>query len=220
MLKKILLSALLLAFTAAVSYSQNLSLGLKAGGSIVKMDFEGTVQSYQTHLGYTFGASAVLKLNPLFALESDLAFTRKGTKLSGRYALMKELGSNDEFIYRLDYISIPLFAKVYLPTESAFKPHAELGASFNFLAASELEFTRDPSSLLGARHFKRDISNETNSFDLGLLLGLGADYHLSSGILSLEARYDMGLTNVDQGIGSGPVKNSALLLIAGYSVFL
>lgn len=218
---KYLLLAILIALTASFSEAQNLTLGVKGGGSLVKMNFEGPVPEYRTNHGFSFGASVAYEFNELISLESDLLYVQKGTKYAQEYASLPGYQPTVyKYTYTLKYISIPFLAKLYLPVESDLQPHLTLGPSFNFLLGGKMEYTvdRDPNLnypfIVIPSYF--DITSKTKSFDLGVIAGLGVDYHLVSSVTSLEIRYEMGMTDIDKGIGSGPIKNRSFSILLGY----
>lgn len=231
MLKKLLLVSFLIVFTAIISHAQNFSLGLKGGGSLIKMDFERPVYiyiesripaEYKTAYAYSLGLSGTYKFNELVSLETDLLYELKGTKYaSEQVSIPGYMPTKTTYTYNLNYAAVPLLAKIYLPLKSAFKPHAVLGTSFNFLLNSTMSYTveRDPRIMVTMQVIPSefDLNSKTNTFDLGLIAGLGADYILTSGIISLDARYELGTANLDKGLGMGPVNNRTFSLLLGYS---
>lgn len=235
MLKKLQLVFLIIAFTAVISHAQNFSLGLKGGGSLIKMDFEKPVYifpyvhsesptpaEYKSAYGYSFGLSGTYKFSELVSFETDILYELKGTK----YGIEKEsfpgyMPSKYVYTYNLNYAAVPLLAKIYLPLESGFRPHLALGVSFNFLLNSNMSYTVDvdprvqfPAVVIPTEF---DLNSKINSFDLGLIAGLGSDYIFTSGIISLEARYEYGTANLDKGLGMGPVNNKTFSVLLGYS---
>lgn len=235
MLKNLLLVIILIAFTAAGSNAQNFSLGFKGGGSLIRMDFEKPVYifiyvtdesvtpaEYKSAYDYNFGLSGTYSFNELVSLELDLLYELKGTKYGNeRSSLPGYKPTKVTYTYNLNYAAIPILAKIYLPLESKFKPHLEFGTSLDFLLNSNMSYTieRDPRLMVpmvvDPNEF--DLNSKTNSFDLGLIAGLGADYTFTSGTISLEARYESGMANLDKGLRTGPVNNRTFSVLLGYS---
>ncbi|MGE5432811.1 MAG: porin family protein [Syntrophomonadaceae bacterium] len=234
MLKTLLLVSVLIAFQADASNAQNFSLGIKGGGSLIRMDFERpfyiynqskTPAEYKTAYGYTFGLSATYKFSRLISLETDMLYELKGTKHGYEQASLSGYNPTKiTYIYNLNYVAIPVLAKIFLPVESPLKPHLALGTSFNFLLNSNMHYTleRDPRLNYTMEYIPSyyDLNSKTNSFDFGLIAGLGADYNLASGTISLEARYELGVANLDKGLGTGPVNNKTFSVLLGYSIRL
>ncbi|HEX2865645.1 MAG TPA: porin family protein [Ignavibacteriales bacterium] len=235
MFKKLFYAFFLIAFTAVISPAQNFTLGVKGGASMIRMDFEKPVYifpyyhsespstaEYKTAYGYTFGLTGTYRISELISIEADILYELKGTK----YGIEQEsfpgyMPAKFTYTYNLNYAAVPLLAKIYLPLDSDFKPHAVLGASFDFLLNSNMSYTveRDPRVMVPGVVMPSDfdLNSKTNSFDLGLVGGVGADYSFASGILSLEALYELGTANLDKGMGFGPVNNRTFSVLLGYS---
>lgn len=230
MFKKLFFTFILIAFTAVISQAQNFSLGVTGGASLIKMEFEKPVYEYfisktpaeyKSAYGYTLGLSGTYRFNELISLETDLLYELKGTKYGiEQPSFPGYMPSKYTFTYNLNYAAVPLLAKVYLPFESGFKPHAVLGTSFNFLLNSTMSYMveRDPRVMVPhvVIPSEFDLNSKTNSFDLGLIAGIGIDYTFVSGTVSLEARYEYGAANLDKGLGFGPVNNRTFSVLLGY----
>ena len=139
------------------------------------------------------------------SFQPELWYIQKGMKGTG-------IGSSGggEGTIKLNYIEIPLLLKVDLGVPNAqVKPYLFVGPQVSFLASSTLDVT-----WIG--HSESDeISSAVNSTDFGLTGGVGIDVSQ----FLLEARYDMGLTNVLKDTAGGDlisVKNSTFLIAAGY----
>ncbi len=66
-----------------------------------------------------------------------------------------------------------------------------------------------------------DISEDISGFDFGLVIGAGADVLLSSGTLTFDARYNLGLVNVPDIEGFDvDVKNAVISFMVGYAFAL
>lgn len=234
MLRKLLFISILILFSGTASNAQNFFLGAKAGGSLIKMDFEKpayvifssiTPAEYKTAYGYSYGISGAYKFSPLFSLEADIFYELKGTKYGNEQpSIPGYKPTKITYTYTLNYIAVPVLAKFYLPLESSILPHLDLGTSFNFLLNSKMSYSeeRDPNIQLPMVFIPSefDLNSKTNSFDFGLIAGLGVDYHLPSGIISLETRYELGIANLDKGLGTGPVNNKTFSVFLGYSFLL
>lgn len=64
---------------------------------------------------------------------------------------------------------------------------------------------------------------ETKSLDLGLVLGAGLDLGRGPGRLSIDLRYNLGLTNINDltpqaGESEIQIKNRVLQVLVGYSI--
>lgn len=93
----------------------------------------------------------------------------------------------------IDYIRIPVMAKYYV----AEGFNLQAGPSFGFKVATENDA----------------MDESTKSMDFGL--GLGGAYDLPMGLV-IEARYNLGLSNVYDGDGDFNYKNSGFQIGLGY----
>ncbi|MGE5457367.1 MAG: porin family protein [Methanococcaceae archaeon] len=209
--KNYLFVLILSIFMTSYSNAQDFSLGVKGGGSLNKMNFENLSPDYQTDYGFSFGISGNYKFNQILSFETDLFIAQKGTKYD-------EPGVH--YSYTLEYFFLPLLAKLYMPLDSDFNPHLDLGASINFLVNNRMGYDLiiKPDGVYPLLPVPPSnyYTSETKSLDFGIIAGLGLDVKLFSHTISLETRYEYGLTDINKGFGSGPVKNRTFSLLLGY----
>lgn len=195
MLKNLVSVLSLLLFAASYSNAQNFSFGVKGGGGLNKMNFENFSPDYETDFGYSFGIPGNYKFTQIFSLEADLFYVQKGTKYNV---------PGYHFSYTLEYISLPVLAKFYMPMESAFKPFLNLGTSVNYLISNQKGIKRimepDKTYPFNYDPSETDYTSKTKSLDYGIIAGAGLDCSLFSHTISLEARYEIGLTDINKSI--------------------
>ncbi|GAB3315066.1 porin family protein [Hymenobacter humi] len=198
-MKKALLSLLLLAglHGAAHAQSGNLSLGLKAGGTL--STFSGAdATSMKNLFGFHAGVLANLSLTNHIAFQPELLYSQKGAQAALD-------GSTDKLTYRLHYVDVPL--ALHLNVDGLF---FEAGPQVGFLAAAQ--------SKLGSA--STDVKAAYNTVDVGYLAGLG--YQRKTG-LGVGLRYNGGVTNVSKETTVGSTtyqiraRNSAFQLYLTYS---
>lgn len=211
MVNKCLFVLILLILSTSNSNAQDFSLGVKGGGSLNRMNFANFSPDYETNYGFSFGVIGNYKINQLLSFETDLLIAQKGTKYRD---------PNYHFSYTLDYISLPLLVKLYMPVESDFKPHLDLGPSINYLINNQKGIDRiiDPNKDYTHEYTPPtiDYTSKTRAFDFGIITGLGLDFKFFTHTVSMEAQYEFGLTNIDKGIGNGPIKNRTFSILLGY----
>ena len=105
--------------------------------------------------------------------------------------------SYDSFDVKLDYINIPLLAKYYV------------AEGFSIEAGPQVGF------LMSAKAEDEDVKDFVSGIDFGL--GIGVGYKMDSG-LNFAARYNLGLSNINDGEGSDDFKNqnNVIQLSVGY----
>ncbi|WP_375418440.1 porin family protein [uncultured Hymenobacter sp.] len=200
-MKKTIISLLALtlglAATAQAQYrgrGGNVSLGLKAGGSL--STFAGAdSERYSSRFRFHAGVFANLGLSKLIAFQPELLYSQKGAGLAG----------NNETNYRLHYVDVPLV--FHVNTDGFF---LEAGPQIGFLAASRFH--------IGSSSADNKFLYKT--VDLGYVAGLG--YQLKHGP-GFGLRYNGEFTEFTKPFVSGSlarqsrIRNSALQLYATYS---
>jgi len=138
----------------------------------------------------SFHAGAVLELNivPTFSVQAEGLFSSQGGK--AKYEADGVVGVARDI--KLDYISVPVLAKFYiLPNTLSITA----GPQFSFLV-------NDADDIF-----------ETKKFDLAASGGL--ELKIIAGLFA-QARYNIGLTNVNDSEVRGDVKNGVFQLSVGY----
>lgn len=203
MRKTILLLALGLSVSTAAQAQYrgrggNVSLGLKAGGSLTNFTGDDAdvflTRAVDYRFGFHAGVFANIGFTKLFAFQPEVLYSQKGAKL-------KDLDAG----LRLHYIDVPL--AFHVNTDGFF---FELGPQAGFLVAAKSEF--------GSASV--DVKTSYKTVDFGYLAGLG--YQLKHG-LGVGLRYNGAFTNahISYPVGSLTVqpraRNSAFQLYATYS---
>ena len=152
------------------------------------------------------GAFATYRINDLFAASLEPMWVERGSKYD-----VTESDGTHTFSTRIDYIDVPLLAKLYIPTKSNFKPDIFAGPDVAFRLTAKAKET--------APGFTQttDIKNNIKSTDFGIAFGLGTSYDLSRGAVTLDARYYAGLTKIDNTVSNATVRNGDFLVLVGYS---
>ena len=106
--------------------------------------------------------------------------------------------SPGENVVALNYLNVPLMGKYYLTKGLSLEAGPQLGF------------------LLSAKNEKLDVKDSFKTFDFGVNFGLG--YKLENG-LNFGARYNLGLTNINDLEGVGKNRNGVLQVSIGYFFF-
>jgi hypothetical protein len=182
-----MLSLGLMAVTVGQASAQSFNLGLEAGANF--SDFIGSGVSQVSNvndskLGFVGGGFLSLNFSNSFAIRPEVLYEQKGAQISGT-------GTTAE----LDYVEVPVLLKIGLGTP-VINPSILLGPSFswNILAQSN----------------GKNISNNINSSDVGLVGGLEIDIDK----FLVSGRYELGLDNV---VNNTQVQNGTITLLVGYS---
>ena len=192
----VIVSFFLLSFGANAQAS--VSVGIKGGLNFAKVDGSSASAAYNSRTGYHAGAYLRIKLSKL-AVQPEVIFSKQGTTISAS-------GKNLEANY--DYINIPVIVKFYL----AAGVNLQVGPQFGFLAGAKQD-VYDPTT--GAIS-SQNVKSQLKSSDMSAALGLGWDLPFG---LSIDARYNLGLTKINNASGSTDAKNQVMQVSVGYRLF-
>lgn len=170
-------------------------------GGVAQTSLTGDNADSDNLSGFTGGAHFMYNFNEVLSLDVELRYTRKGaqsftaTTTSDRSEILNF--DNDD--YRLEYIDIPVLAKITAPIE-AVKVRAFAGPSLNFRFNSTLNEDHRMRFLQS----DRTVDSRNLFYDVGGVLGGEIAIPLSvpvSGLqnaeLVLDGRYQFGFFNLD-----------------------
>jgi hypothetical protein len=200
--KKITASALLLS-AVAVSNAQTTdessnadsmatSFGVKGGVNFANVQGS-DVDNPDSRTSFHVGVVGELPVSEMFSVQGEVLYSGQGFD----YDFEGVDGQKVE--YQLDYINVPVLAKIYL-----FKGFSlEAGPQFGFKVNEEIDY--DPNDNPG------DIEvNEAESFDFSVAGGL--TFQTEMGLFA-SGRYNYGLTEI---IKDADVRNSVFQISLGY----
>jgi hypothetical protein len=192
-MKKVVSTLALLAGLTGAAQAQDVSLGLKAGGSY--SSFVGAQAPNQAYIfGFHAGGFANIGFTRLFAFQPEILYSQKGSD-----------PNVVDVKTRLHYLDVPL--AFHVNADGLF---FEAGPQVGFLLAAKRSFGN--TSI--------DIKNGYNTVDFGYLFGLGYQRKTGPGI---GIRYNGGFTNIEKSFTLGSVtvqnniRNSVFQLYLTYS---
>lgn len=190
-MKNLILIFSLIIFTGTIVKAQESVLfGAKAGVNFTNMNSEGFSDN-NTMTGLHLGLLAEIPITNRFSIQPEVLYSTMGT--SAEEIMLG--GSPRTTEYKLDYIQVPVLAKVYL-TESL---SVEAGPSFNFLVNEEIG---------GAE------TDFGSSFEFGG--AIGASYKFIGGFFG-DVRYFNGFTDaVDSENYTNSIKNNGIQVGLGF----
>ncbi len=192
-MKKLLmlsLAAILVASFASVSSAQVGPIGIKAGMNMA--DITGDAENTDMKAGLVVGAFAELNLG-MVNIQPELLYSMKGAK-------------SDDISNEYNYFEIPVLVKYKLPLPGKLTPSVYAGPVFSLLLSAESD--------------GNDIKDQLKNNDIGIIIGAGINMDMSSYVLTFDARYNMGLSdinNLDDALpgSEDEFKNSTIMLMAG-----
>ncbi len=184
-----------------------ISFGIKGGVNIANISFD-DFDDNDSRTGFNIGAVLDIGI-PMFpvGIETGLYYSQQGTTFDITETFDGMPVRMDGTI-KLDYLTIPVLAKVNFGPPGPFSPHILAGPYAAFVLNAEEEFSSNGQSETV------DISDDVESLDFGLTLGLGADFNLMVTTISVQGRYSFGLSDIFEDEGS---KNRVISLVAGFT---
>lgn len=181
---------------AGTAQAQSARFGIKAGASLTNVT-NSSDAAYK--FGFNGGVVANFAVNDMFSIQPEVLYSNKG---------LKEKNSSDNTRLALNYIDVPVLAKIATGATGLF---FEVGPQVSFRTSAEYKNSNASVSL----------NDAINSVDFGYAAGLGFQTE-SGGMIGL--RYNGGLTNVAKDKGNvmgfpttgSDGKNSAFQLYIGY----
>jgi hypothetical protein len=187
-MKKVILVAVIAIFSL-VGVNAQTSFGAKAG--LNSATLIGDVDGNKSLIGFNAGVFAEIPLADSFYLQPELLYSTQGTEdyryLSNSIPLVDKLN--------LDYINLPIMFKY----DVANRFYLEAGPQVGFLVS--------------AKRGNADIKDEFESTDFGA--NFGFSYGFTENLFA-QARYNIGLSDIDKSELNDKVSNAVLSFSLGY----
>ena len=181
--------------------AQTVQGGIKGGVSFSTLDGLGDVigdlpnLETQNRINWVAGVFVKVNLGTFFAFQPEVLYVRKGAKLA-LTGLFTESAT-----YSLNYIDIPLLARVQTSRGNGF--YLLAGPSIGFNVTAEVEAPDGETE---------GMEDAISTSDMGLVVGAGVDF----AHLVLEGRYTQGLSNIFKDAPDEiSAKNRAVSLLFG-----
>ena len=175
-----------------------LRLGIKAGVNFAKVSVSKTDNvSYQQLPGFSAGAQADIAFLPTMSVRTDVLYVQKGTK----FTALNQSGK-----IKLDEFVVAPFLVMRFPLAKVI-PFLQAGPEIglNTLAKEE---SGGNSANVGPSFKKSDFSLNLGA---GIILPFGAND------LTLDARYNLGIANINKAPGSANTKMNGIQIFLGYN---
>jgi hypothetical protein len=186
-------------FTETVKAQSPVNFGIRGGLNISNL--HGSDFDYDPRVGVHVGAVLDLSLPMLpIGIESGVFYAQKGAE------------ADDEGItgkVKLDYIEVPVLAKIQLGPPGPISPHLLLGPYMAFNINAESEFT-DGSTTVGG-----NLDDETRDLEFGAIAAVGLDFSLGVTKLNAQARYSYGFTSTFEDDFDDGERNAVFTLAVG-----
>ncbi len=175
--KSILLLIIVLSFPLSQAFAQ---FGIKGGATLSSFDTEITgngmsfEESSDTKFGFQAGILYQHAINDMISIQPELLFTQKGGK--------DDVNGGLESKVTLSYVEVPVLLRFNVPIDGDIRPYLIAGPHAGYLLDAKDEYDGE----------SEDISDFLEDLNFGLTFGGGVQF----GNFFVDARYDLGLSNV------------------------
>jgi len=170
--------ALIAILVTGTATSQNVNIGIKAGLNVYNINNDNNVE-YDNKTGFHAGLIGHIHLAKQLALQPEIMYSGEGAKYNN---------GGVESKINLDYINVPVMVQYMF--DNGFRLQA--GPQVGFLVSAKNK--SDIATL--------DIKDNLNPVDFALGFGMG--YVKPATGFGFDARYNLGLSNINEG---GTVKS-------------
>jgi len=179
--------------------------GFKVGFNMANLSGDDVIEGTNSKMGFCLGGFVTYSLNEMIALQPEVLYTMKGAKWEEEV-----FGETLEITWTLDYLEIPILAKIAIPTQGTVKPNLFVGPALgiNLRGKAKAELAGETEEV--------DIE-DLKSTDFGLVFGAGVDFGLPHSAITVDGRYVMGLSTIDSSEEKADVKNAVMTFMVGYS---
>lgn len=147
-------------------------------------------------VGFGGGLRAIVPFNEYIGLQPEVLLNQRGTAFD----------EIDDSYINLNYLQVPILARVTLPTNGPVTPKLLIGPTLGGYLGGTTQ--------INGQQF--DLDDEAVSFlDVGGAAGLGADIAVGPGSVSIDGRYNLGFVDVTDDADN--TFNSAVDLLLGYN---
>jgi hypothetical protein len=191
----VMVSFFLLSFGANAQAS--VGIGIKGGLNFAKLNGSQSLSAnYNNRTGYHFGGYALIKVGKI-GIQPEILFSKQGAT----YTV-----NTTTFDGNFNYINIPVLLELY----TVAGINIQLGPQLGFASGGQAKYTFN--NVVTTQNYSSVIKNN----DFSVAMGLGWDLPFG---LSVDARYNLGLSNINNSTASGEIKNQVIMVSAGYRLF-
>ena len=187
-------------------------IGLRGGVNLSKFvgaDAAGSEAVRRLNLGASI---PLFHLGP-FALVPEVYYSQKGAKQ------FNPLSPTREFSLGLDYIEVPVLAKVSFPLARLLNGYVGGGPAFAWRIDCSISVadTVVTNTISNCSETFGSVKTAMQKADRGVVVNGGLDFKVPGlGGLNLDARLVQGLARLTPGTTGGDIKNQAISVMLGY----
>jgi opacity protein-like surface antigen len=186
--------------SAPASAQPMVSYGVKGGLNLATLSFDPDLEDLEgvkttNRTGAAVGGFVNIGMTDMFSIQPELLFSMKGAK---------QEAFGFEGAVKVNLVQIPILGRADFPTMGQVRPFVLAGPAVAFKVSAKEEFDGEEDDL-----------EEVSSTDFSVIVGGGVEIR---GV-SIEARYDLGLKNLNTDDEEGlKVKSRAITILFGIRI--
>ena len=193
--------------------AQQVTVGVRGGGNVSDLDVHETSGSVASDRlgGFAGGVFAQFDMGEVLAIRPEVVLSQKGARSQSEGLRFKA---------NMDYVEVPLLLIARLPTTGPVRPYALAGPVVSLESRCKIELegingtVEDDCGSFGQGRFIRE------GVDFGAALGGGVELARNRLLFLADARYTLGITDINGSPGLPTFKNRALTFSAGVGLRL
>jgi len=198
-MKKLLFVTLVMLVAVSVSSLAQTKFGLKAGVNIA--NYGGDAEGTDARIAPYFGGFANFAISEKLSFQPELLYSMKGAKSS-----YKDEWEEEETTDKLSYLDIPLMLKYNVAGGLNLQAGPQVGLLLG--AKQKNEYKSDE----GSGSVEMDVKEYMKKIEFGLGFGLGYDF----GAFGIDARYNLGLSNIYDSEEDVKITNNVIQIGVSY----
>jgi len=191
----------------AVAGAQSL-VGAKGGLVVANLhaSAEQEIEGNDWRTGAGFGLFFRAMVAPSVSVQPEVMYMKKGFK-----------GNDTEIEGKLglSYIQVPVLLQYHLMPGESFSPRIFAGPAIAFETGCKISGS---DGSVDVEFDCEEVDIATKSADFSAVFGVGADIPMGGFTITGDARYDLGLSNIDDSGSDGSVKNRAWGFFLGAAI--
>ncbi len=200
--------------SSTFTFAQFASVGIKGGLNLSKLSYKDDLQGYDFSFreGMNIGLFTEYKLTENLSIHAETIYSMRGTEYGIEEITLQGITiPTHKFIQKLDFLEIPLTMQYNFSISSKITPKVFIGPIASFLLSAKIEYVEE-----GISKNEADQKDQIKSFEYGIIIGVGADYNISSGNIIFDISYHYGISNINKIEQGSKINSSTISVNIGY----
>ncbi len=172
-------------------------VGIKGGINLASISTDGDSISYTRTPGFTIGGALDVAVLPTLSIRTDLLYVQKDVKFSA---------SGQDGRLNLSEAVLAPFLVLRFPLPRVL-PFLQIGPEFSLTTAAKSDFGG----------IKRSITDQWRDNNFSINVGGGVILPVGANDLTLDARYNFGMVNLNTARSDIKTRTNGILLLVGYN---